>query len=313
VSKVVNGSQKLNPLTEERVWKAVSKLGYQASTHAQILSTGRSWALGMVMLDILNPHFTAMVKGAGEVAVEKGFVTLHADAEENPEREKHLISTLRARTDGLILSGSRLSDEELAALHSPQQPLVTVGRIVKGVPSVTVDEHTAALQLTSHLVAQGRQRICYIGGPPFWVNRERERGYKQALAQAGLTPLVLAAALPDIAGGEQASAQICKTQPLPDAIIAYNDLIAIGLMASLKTLGLRVPDELSLAAFGNHPLAAHLTPSLTLMEIPSRQLGERAAQLLIELLENPSEPQHIQLYAVLRPRESTARALAKLT
>ena len=115
---------------------------------------------------------------------------------------------------------------------------------------------------------------------------------------------------PDIIGGERASAQVWKTQPLPDAIICYNDLIAIGLMASLKTMGLKIPEDLSVAAFGNHPLAAHLTPSLTLMEIPSRQLGERSAELLIELLEKPGEPQHIQLYAVLRPRESTARVLA---
>lgn len=206
VSKVVNGTQKLNLATEEKVWKAVSKLGYRASPHAQVLSTGRSWALGMVILDILNPHFTALVKGASQTASEKNYTVLLADAEENPQREHQLISSLRARTDGLILAGSRLSDLEIANLHTPEQPIVTVGRRIAGVPSVTVDEYTASLQLTGHLIAQGRRNIAYLAGPAFWVNQERERGYRDALEGAGLTPQVLPLTTPDLLGGEQASA-----------------------------------------------------------------------------------------------------------
>lgn len=309
VSKVVNRTQKLSPATEERVWKAVSKLGYQASPHAQVLSTGRTWALGMVILDILNPHFTALVKGAGQVASEKNYTVLLADAEENPKREHQLILSLRARTDGLILAGSRLSDQEIASLHSPEQPIVTVGRRIPGVPSVTVDEYTASLQLTGHLIAQGCKRIVYLAGPPFWVNQERERGYRDALAQAGLPTQVLGLTSPDLAGGEQASALLWKVQPFPDAVICYNDLVAIGLMASLKTLDVKVPQDVAVAAFGNHPLAAHLSPSLTHMEIPSRKLGELAAGLLVELLAKPQEAPHLQQYAVLRPRGSTQRRL----
>lgn len=305
VSKVVNGTQKLKPDIEARVWKAVSKLGYEASPHAQSLSTGRSSAIGIVILDILNPHFTALVKGASQTAAEKNLVVLLSDAEENPKREHHLISTLRARTDGLILAGSRLSDTELGKLHSSDKPVVTIGRVIENVPSVTVDEHTAALQLTSHLIAQGRKRIVYLGGPAFWVNAQREHGYRQALEAAGLPAHVQALTTPDLTGGEQASAQLWNTTPFPDAIICYNDLAAIGLMASFKALGVNIPEEVSIAGFGNHPLAAHLTPSLTHMEIPSQQLGTQAVKLLIELLETPQQARHVQLYAILRPREST--------
>lgn len=309
VSKVVNGTQKLNLATEEKVWKAVSKLGYRASPHAQVLSTGRSWALGMVILDILNPHFTALVKGASQTASEKNYTVLLADAEENPQREHQLISSLRARTDGLILAGSRLSDLEIANLHTPEQPIVTVGRRIAGVPSVTVDEYTASLQLTGHLIAQGRRNIAYLAGPAFWVNQERERGYRDALEGAGLTPQVLPLTTPDLLGGEQASALLWTVQPFPDAVVCYNDLVAIGLIAALKTLGVKVPEDVGVAAFGNHPLAAHLSPSLTHMEIPSRKLGELATGLMVELLERPqAEARHLQQYAVLRPRESTKGA-----
>lgn len=305
VSKVVNGTQKLHASTTEKVLKAVSKLGYRASPHAQILSTGRSWALGVVILDILNPHFTALVKGAGQVAAARNYVVLLADAEENPAREHQLISSLRARTDGLILAGSRLSDAELSALHTPEQPIVTVGRLIPDLPSVTVDEYTAALQLTKHLLAQEHRNIWYLSGPAFWVNHERERGYREAMEQAGLEAHLLQLTTPDLSGGEQASGQIWSRQPFPDAVICYNDLAAIGLIGALKDLGVSVPDDVSVAAFGNHPLAAHLTPSLTLMDVPSQQLGERAAQLLIDLLETPQSPQHLQQFAILRPREST--------
>ncbi|MCS7058811.1 MAG: LacI family transcriptional regulator [Meiothermus sp.] len=307
VSKVLNGTQRMAADTEARVWKAVSKLGYQANWHARILSTGRSEALGVVILDILNPHFTALVKGASRVASNQGYTVLLADAEEDPGRELNLIQSLRARTDGLILAGSRLSDQQIASLHSPEQPIVTVGRRIPGVPSVTVDEYTASLQLTGHLVAQGCRRIVYLAGPPFWVNQERERGYQDALTQAGLPPQVFRLASPDLLGGEQASALLWTVQPFPDGVICYNDLVAIGLMASLRTLGVRVPQDVAVAAFGNHPLAAHLSPGLTHMEIPSRKLGELATDLLVELLKKPQEASHVQQYAVLRPRGSTQR------
>lgn len=266
-------------------------------------------ALGIVILDILNPHFTALVKGAGRLAAEKNYTVLLADAEENPEREQQLISSLRARTDGLILAGSRLSDQEIAVLHNSEQPIVTVGRRISGVPSVTVDEYTASLQLTGHLMAQGYKHIAYLAGPPFWVNLQRERGYREALQQAGLNPTVLPLTSPDLSGGEQASALLWTVQPFPDAVICYNDLAAIGLMASFKTLGVKIPEEVAVAAFGNHPLAAHLSPSLTHMEIPSRKLGELATSLLVELLAKPQEACHIQQYAILRPRGSTQRTL----
>lgn len=313
VSKVVNGTQKLNPATESQVWKAVSKLGYKASPLAQSLSTGRSWALGVVILDILNPHFTALVKGAASAAHGKNYVVLLGDSEENPKQERQLISSLRQRTDGLILAGSRLSDDELATLHTPAQPIVTIGRYIPSVPSVTVDEYSAASQLTNHLIAQGRKHIAYLSGPPFWVNQERKRGYQDALSRAKLKEQIVQLSTPDITGGEQASAQLWNLTPFPDGLVCYNDLAAIGLMASLKTLGVRIPEDLSLGAFGNHPLAEHLVPSLSLMQLPSQDIGEQAAHLLIDLLESPQDTRHVQQHTLLRVRDSSrvARELVK--
>ncbi|MEF2277794.1 LacI family DNA-binding transcriptional regulator [Deinococcus sp. YIM 134068] len=308
VSKVVNGTQKLQPGTEKKVWEAVSKLGYQASLHAQTLSTGKARALGIVILDIFNPHFTALVKGASQVAAQHGYAVLLVDAQESAQRESQLIETLRARTDGLILAGSRLSDEELRDLHDPERPIVMVGRSTGGMPGVSVAEETAALQLTAHLIAQGYRRICYLAGPPFWVDAQREQGYRAAVTRAGLDAQVVRVTSPDVPGGEQASAQLHQGREMPDAVVCYNDLIAIGLMTALGAQGLRIPGDIGVAAFGNHPLAPHLSPPLTLMEIPSQHLGEDAARLLLDLIARPETAPPPQQFGVLRVRQSTRRS-----
>lgn len=305
VSKVVNGTQKLHPDTTKKVWEAVSKLGYQASVQAQILSTGKTRALGIVILDIINPHFTALVKGASQVAASHNYAVLLVDAQENASRESQLIETLRARTDGLILAGSRLSDTELSELHDPHQPIITIGRPNASMPSLTVDEETAALQLTSHLITQGYRRICYVAGPPFWVDQQREQGYRNAVARAGLPIQVIRASSPDVSGGEQASAQLHQGENMPDAVICYNDLMAIGLMTNLSAQGLKIPEDIGVAAFGNHLLAPHLSPPLTLMEIPSQRLGETAAELLLSMIEGGTTSTPNQQFAVLRVRQSS--------
>lgn len=175
-----------------------------------------------------------------------------------------------------------------------------------------MDEETAAFQLSSHLLTQGYNRICYVAGPPFWVDQQRELGYIAALSRAGLESQVIRANSPDVLGGEQASAQLHQGAQMPDAVICYNDLIAIGLMTALTAQGLRIPEDIGVTAFGNHPLATHLNPPLTIMEIPGQHLGETAAELLLSLIEDREQGEtdqrrvaRTQQFAVLRVRQSS--------
>lgn len=310
VSKVVNGTQKMLPDTTEKVWKAVSKLGYQASPHAQSLSTGRTKALGIVILDILNAHFTGLVKGAGRYARENGYVLLLADAEEDPKLEQQLIETLLARTDGILLAGSRLSDQTIQELHHPGRPIVTVGRVVPGVPSVVINEFNAAYHLTQHLASRGAKHITYLAGPRFWVNEQRQAGYEKAMQALGLDSTVLSLRSPDIAGGEEITGNLAQLPEYPDAIICYNDLVALGLSEGLHAIGKQVPVDVKIAAFGTKTLTGTLTPTLTHIEVPNQRLGAEGVQLLIEQIEQghdqdaPDIPQ-VELHAALRTRPST--------
>lgn len=310
VSKVVNGTQKMLPETTDRVWKAVSKLGYQASPHAQSLSTGRTKALGIVLLDIMNAHFTGLVKGAGRIARENGYVLLLADAEEDPKLERQLIDTLLARTDGLILAGSRLDDQTIQELHQPEKPIVTVGRMVPSVPSVVSNEFNAAYHLTQHLASRGARNIAYLAGPRFWVNEQRQAGYIKALEALNLPASIMPLGSPDMAGGEEITGNLAQLNPYPDAIICYNDLVAVGLIESLHAIGKRVPQDVKIAAFGTETFTQTLAPTLTHVEVPSQRLGAEGIKLLISQIDDQdveagAEMPHLELHAPLRPRTST--------
>ena len=302
VSKVMNGSQKLRKETEEKVRKAVSELGFEPNPYARTITTGRSQTIGVILLDILNPHFTAIAKGVGQVASVAGYMVLVGDTDEDPAREAHLIRTLRARTDGLILSGSRLPDEQLQELYQPDQPLVLVGRQPSGpIPSVTVDEFAAALGLTTYLIAQGARRIVYLAGPGFWVNQERERGYRATMERAGLQPQTWALDSVDHPGGERIIPRFLATEPRPDALICYNELAAGGVIRGLNDLGVRVPEQVAVVSFSSNAQATRLPNASTHMELPSRELGMEATRTLIELLAGrPPAQLHQQLYAHLK-------------
>ncbi len=292
VSKVMNGTQKLSDATENRIWAAVRQLGYQASPHARSLSTGRSRAIGLVILDILNPHFTGIVKGAGRVAREHGYALLLADAEEDPAQEEELIRTLQAHTDGLLLAGSRLPDDKLRALHGPLTPIVTVGRVLSEVPSVVATEAQAARELTRLVVQSGAQRPAYLAGPSFWVNSQRTQGYLSTMMELGLTPAVISLPGVDLQGGAVAVHSLASHTPpqspeFPDALICYNDIVATGVIGALGQLNLKAPDDVQVVAFGpENPLLSHITHA----EIPSQQLGAEGTNLLLQTLNGELPP-----------------------
>ena len=281
VSKVMNGTQKLPDTTEKRIWEAVRQLGYQASPHARSLSTGRSRAIGLVILDILNPHFTSIVKGAGRVAREHGYAVLLADAEEDPAQEEELIRTLQARTDGLLLAGSRLPDDQLRALHGPSSPIVTVGRVLPEMPAVVATEAQAAHELTCSVARWGAKSPTYLAGPPFWVNERRTEGYLAAMQEMRLPPVVVPLSRLDVTGGWEVVKALMERPRFPDALICYNDIVALGVIAALREMDLSVPNDVQVVAFGpENPLLTHITHA----QIPSQQLGSEGADLLIQML-----------------------------
>ncbi len=285
VSKIINNTKRFSTAVELRVKSAVEKLEFKPNPHARSVSTGKTHALGVVILDIANPYYAAVVKGISHEADAKNHTVLLADAEERPNRERDLIETLAARVDGLVLAGSRLSDTDIRAL-ALQKPIVTIGRFPGGqVMSVVSNEYEIAFQLTRHLITTGRKQIAFLAGPAFWVNSERQRGYLDALLEAGLPSMIYQLPSPNIEGGESLAGTLLMGANRPDGILAYNDLAAMGLMKVARDLSVRIPEDVAVAGIGDIPFAALVSPPLTTATVPSLEIGKIAARLLMQRLE----------------------------
>ncbi len=306
VSKIINNTKRFSNAVELRVKSAVEKLEFTPNPHARSVSTGRTHAIGVVILDIANPYYAAVVKGISHEADAKNHMVLLADAEERPNRERDLIQTLSPRVDGLILAGSRLSDHDICAL-ALQKPIVTIGRLAgENVMSVVSNEYDIAFQLTRHLITTGRKKIAFLAGPAFWVNQQRQSGYQDALLEAGLPSQIYQLPSPSIEGGESLAGTLLMGANRPDAILAYNDLAAIGLMKVARELRVRIPEDVAVAGIGDIPFAALVSPALTTATVPSLEIGKIAARLLMQKLEGTLilEPT-IELRAKLCIRAST--------
>ncbi|MFT4068023.1 LacI family DNA-binding transcriptional regulator [Paraburkholderia sp.] len=309
VSKYMNGAQRFTPAVETRLKEAIEQLGYRSNPLARSMITGRTHTIGLAILDIRNPHFTNIVKGANRVALQHGYTLLLVDTEESQEREKTLIESLALRVDGMIVS-SRMPDDSVQWLLDLGKPVVLFGRSTRfQISSVGTDSNLAGYMLANHLLKLGHTHIAYLGfGRSRW-NDERIRGIRTCLDEFGLPLDVHDARSPSAAAGEHACSALMLGPKRPDAVICYNDLIALGFIKEARELGFQLPRDVSVAGFDNVPYGEYASPSLTSVDFQSERMGELAMTKLIdELHGNAGESAG---YSMLDPhlvvRESTIR------
>ncbi|KQZ44947.1 LacI family DNA-binding transcriptional regulator [Duganella sp. Root1480D1] len=306
VSKFVNGAQRFSPAVEARLTSVIEELGYRSNPMAQSMITGRTKAIGLSVLDITNPHYASVVKGANRVAQAHGYTLLLVDTEETPERERQLLEALSRRVDGMIVY-SRTPEEELSWLLALDRPSVFFGRPdVIELPSVASDDQLGAFMVTRHLLAQGHKRVGYLGFSNSRRNPERMAGVREALAAQGLELAVFEAEAPTSSAGEkQCSSIMLGRQPL-DALVCFNDLLALGFMKAAQTLGFRVPEDISVVGFDNIQFGNFASPALTSVDLNSEQMGAAAMEKLLASIEGHAVEPLTVVNAQLVLRASTA-------
>lgn len=294
VSKFVNGAQRFSPAVEEAVTRVIAELGYRSNPLAQSMITGRTQSIGLSVLDVANPHFSSVVKGANRVAQEHGYNLLLVDTEENPDRERPLLEALNRRVDGMIVI-SRIPEAEMDWMLEMGKPLVFLGRLAqRDIPCVAGDDHRGAAMLTRHLVTLGHKRIAYLGFSKSRRDEERLSGIRDCMAAAGLQLTVYDGSAPSALEGERMSSSIMLGATHPDALICYNDLMAMGFMKAAQTLGFRVPEDISVAGFDNIDFASYTQPPLTTVDLQSERMGAAAMeQLLAQIDGKPATPSTI--------------------
>lgn len=289
VSRVVNDhpSLRIAEATRERVEAAIRDLGYRPNYQARGLRLARTWTIGFVLPDLMNPFYAPIVEGAEQRASENGYMVVIVRELDRAVRDAGELSFERLvhqeRVDGLIVASGRVDDGVLRGLSAEGRPLVIVNRRVSGIEGyVVVDDEAGAFTATSHLLELGHRRLGHVAGPAGIDNTERRRaGFLRAIAQRDATASVVHGAAWDPDSGYAAAHQLLD-QAAVSAIFATNIVVAAGVVGAAQERGLEVPRDLSVIALHDFPVAQFLRPSLSTVVLPLEQLGCVAVDVLLE-------------------------------
>jgi len=294
VSRAMNGMPGLGSETRERVLEAAKRLGYRPSRVARALASRRSTSLGIVLPDMANPFFAILAKAATDVAREASRSVFVMNTDESPALELSAIESLRAEEiAGIIVAGSRLPEVKLRAAVADFDAAVLINRDFSGPGRgcVNVLDREGAAEAVAYLASIGRKRIGLIAGPATAAGaRRRCAGYRDGLQRGGLAyaPALVRVGAPTIEGGVTAGRQLLSRSPRVDAILAYNDLVAIGVLRALEEAGRSVPGDVAVMGTDDVPYAAIVKPALSTVRADIPLLGASAMRLLLAL-ENGEE------------------------
>ncbi|MGN9768634.1 LacI family DNA-binding transcriptional regulator [Micromonospora sp. SD12] len=280
VSRTFSAPHLVNPETRGRVLACAEELGYRPNRAARALITGRTHNIGLIIADIANPFFPPLIKAAESQARQRDYHVFVADTNEDPIAEEELVHALAKQVDGVLLCSPRMSNSMIEQL-SREVPLVVINRQVAGLPCVTMDVGQGARSAVEHLLGLGHRRIALLSGPRgSWTSREIRRAAGVAARAGGAEFTVLGPNQPTETGGAALAEQVRRSEAT--AVLAYNDLMAIGLIEGLDTLGLRVPQDVSVVGIDDIALSRLTRPKLTTVATPNAAAGRTAVDMLLQ-------------------------------
>src|SRR5881227_48579 len=314
VSRVLNGRGDVAPETRELVSRIIQERGYIANRGARGLSNGRTGLVGLLVPLIYPAYFSAILSGATEALQEQDLRVVLSPTGHEHDREVTLLERLmHGLTDGALIILPEESSEELERLLDGGYRFVVLDPLMplaERIPSVSAAHTSGADQAMRHLLELGHRRIAQITGPRGWLATEdRRRGYRAALASAGILPdpALEVESIPEIPPGRVAAERLLDLPERPTAIFAFNDNIAIGAIQAARARGLHVPEDLSIVGFDDVEHATIVTPTLTTVRQPLAEMGRTGVSLLTRLLGRQRfETLHVELATRLVVRESTA-------
>ena len=313
VSKVLRGNADIGDATRKRVLKRMKELNYQPNMMARGLASGRTYTVGLVVPDLVHPFFAEFAKSLGGVLRANNRALILTSSEEDPEIERQEIRTLLNRgVDVLIIASCQANLRNFYDLGDDRTPYLLFDRNFPHLAAhfVGSDDVLVGEMATNHLIELGRKRIAHIGGKNSSPSFDRLRGYRNALAAAGLPSpdsLVVSRDRVEESGdavGFQVMQELLKLKPRPDAVFCYNDLTALGAIDATLQAGLRVPEDIAFIGCGNLRYANYLRVPLSSIDHDTTALGQAAGQLVMELSAKPEQDPK----TILVPSKLTARA-----
>ncbi|KLU62483.1 HTH-type transcriptional regulator MalR [Peptococcaceae bacterium CEB3] len=318
VSRVIAKSPLISEETQEVVRQAMKDLGYFPNAVARSLANAETRTIAVVMpssaeLAFQNPFFPEAIRGIGSVTSEQRYdLLLLTPVTAEDEYQETLRVAKERRVDGIIFLYSRSDQKVLAELAEMGFPQVVIGRPLDNLSVAWVDNDNieASRLVTAELIRLGHRVVGFMSGPPhFVVSQDRLEGYRRALADSGIKwdPACVCAADFVEEEGYRAAGQLLDVRPNLSAVVTMDDIMAFGVMRAARERGLRLPQDLSVVSFNNSPLAQHMTPPLSSVEIQAHELGATATRLLLrQLQQQGATPEHCFVQVSLVRRNSIA-------
>jgi DNA-binding LacI/PurR family transcriptional regulator len=299
VSRTINVPEKVAPETRRRVEEAVRELGFVPNRAARGLITGRTGNIAVIVPDITNPHFASLVRSVERSARQSDLQVLLVDTGEHPDEEVRAVESLSREVDGFIVVSPRRVHRALGSLGSA--PAVFVNRPVREHASILLRTAPAVAEALGHLAALGHTRLAYLGGPSgSWAAGERRTAVRSSSRITGMQVVELSVAEPTFEATALVVPEIVASGA--SAVLAFNDQMALGVVAGLTNRGMSVPHDLSVVGFDDVPMAAMVAPPLTTISLPTGEVGAAAVAMLSEGSSTK------ELFGELVVRHSTARA-----
>jgi LacI family transcriptional regulator len=304
VSRALNVPGRINAKTEKRVRDAASALGYRFNPMARALPTGRTSTLALLLSDITNPVYFPLMRGAEHVSTAASQTLVVADAHESPEVELATAERLQTSVDGIVLVASRLTDDMIRGL-ADTKPVILVNRLVPDVAAVVPDITPGIREALEHLAALGHTSVAFLSGPtPSWMSHHRWDVLLDEAPRHGLSIVEIGPFSPTLEGGQDAFRRVRAAGV--SAVVAYNDLMAIGLLRACTADGVQVPQDLSIIGFDDIFGSDFTTPAITTVRTPLGEVGEEAVRRLLNDVRGLPDDESPSLSTTLVIRGSTA-------
>ncbi|GAB3803280.1 LacI family DNA-binding transcriptional regulator [Humibacter antri] len=281
VSRALSMPQRVNQATRQHIERIAAQLGYQRSRSEP--QAHRKHAVAVVVSDVTNPFYFGIIRGTQHQLTAAGWIQLLVDTEESASSELQALNAIAGRVDGVVISASRLSDQRIAEI-AETLPLVVINRKPDGVPSVLIDTPGGMEQALQHLVSLGHRSIVYVAGPDSsWSNERRYGALNTAAKRLRLNLTRIGPHVPFVDSGAAAADAALNTNAT--ACVAFNDLLAIGMLERFRERGVRVPQDMSVVGCDDIFGAAFCHPPLTTLTSPIEQAGRVAIRSLLQRIE----------------------------
>ncbi len=312
VSRTINGSDKVTPETKERVQRAIEELGFYPNTWARALGSGRSNLYGLIISDITNPFFPELVKSFEDIAVQNGQEVLVANTNYDPVRMEVCVRRmLQRKVDGVAIMTSEMDARLISEFQSRDIPLVFLdtGKAEKLTSNIVVDYAAGVDAAVEHIVGLGHTEIAFISGPLMLRSaRVRREAFIGCLERRGIGADWIEEGNHQVDGGHDAMMRLLGRTTHPTAVLASNDMTAIGALGAIHERGLRVPEDISIVGFDDIQISAFTQPALTTVRLSREEIARVAFRALYSIRQDGGKGAEYGVRPALVARKSTGRA-----